>query len=90
MKKQYKIIFIIVTTLLLIPLLAMQFTNEVNWSLMDFILAGLLLLVTGFACNFVLQNIKNTKIRIGICIFILIVFLVFWAELAVGILDNLT
>ena len=67
----------------------MQFTNEVNWSLIDFILAAMLLLVTGFTCNFVLYNIKNTKTRIGICIFILIVFLLIWAELAVGILDNL-
>jgi hypothetical protein len=63
----------------------MQFTNEVNWDILDFIVAGILLLGTGLACNFVLQKVKNNKFRITICLAILVVLFLIWAELAVGI-----
>jgi len=40
-------ILYIVGTILLIPLIAMQLTNEVNWSLFDFIIMGAMLTITG-------------------------------------------
>ena len=40
-------IVLTVALLLLIPFIAMQFTNEVKWSLPDFVAAGVLLLGTG-------------------------------------------
>ena len=76
----------VLAILLLIPFIAMQFTTEVKWTLMDFIVAGILLLSTGLACNFVIQKVKNTKFRIAICLTILAILLLVWAELAVGIL----
>ena len=75
----------VVAILLLIPFIAMQFTTEVKWTLMDFIVAGILLLSTGLACNFVIQKVKNTKFRIAICLTILAILLLVWAELAVGV-----
>ena len=42
-------------------MIAMEFTTEVNWNIMDFIVAGFLLLGTGLACNFVIQKVKNPK-----------------------------
>jgi hypothetical protein len=85
--KNKNLIYIIsaAALLLLIPLIAMQFTNEVNWGVLDFIVAGILLLGTGLACNFVLQKVKNTKFRIAICLIILASLFLIWAELAVGI-----
>ena len=76
----------VLAILLLIPFIAMQFTTEVKWTLMDFIVAGILLLSTGLACNFVIQKVKNTKFRIAIYLTILAILLLVWAELAVGIL----
>ena len=76
---------LIVAFLLLIPLIAMQFTNEVNWSLSDFIVAGVLLLGTGLILDLVIRKTKNIKFRIAISIAVLIILLLVWAELAVGI-----
>jgi len=85
--KNKNLIYIIsaVALLLFLPLIAMEFTNEVKWTLMDFIVAAILLLSTGLSCNFVIQKVKNTKFRIAICLAILAVLFIIWAELAVGI-----
>ena len=86
--KRLYIILSIVLILLLIPLVAMQFTNEVNWSLFDFISAGILLLCTSLAIEFVLQKVKSRKNRILILGIIIILLLLLWAELAVGIFGS--
>ena len=75
----------IVILLLLIPLIAMQFTDEVNWGLFDFVIAGALLLGTGILCELVLRKIKKIKLKIIICLAILALLFLIWAELAVGI-----
>lgn len=63
----------------------MQFTDEVNWTVMDFIVAGILLFGTGLMCELVLRKVNNIKYRIGICSVILAALFFIWAELAVGI-----
>lgn len=82
-----RLIFIIavVPTLLLIPLIAMQFNNGVDWKIFDFVIMGVLLLGTGLLCELVLRKVKSTKGRILICGAVLFAFLLIWAELAVGI-----
>jgi Kef-type K+ transport system membrane component KefB len=85
---QNKRLFGIVLTvvfLLLIPLIAMQFTDEVDWKLSDFVGMGVLLLGTGLLCELVLRKVKKIGHRIIICGVILVVLLLIWAELAVGI-----
>ncbi len=78
-------IVLTVALLLLIPLIAMQFTNEVNWSFPDFVVMGALLLGTGLLCEFVIRKVKMLKYRIGICGAILVALFLIWVELAVGI-----
>jgi len=82
-----RLIIIVVTSaiLLLIPLIAGQFTDEVNWNLFDFVVAGALLLGTGLMCELVIRKIKNIKYQIAVCVALLVVLLLIWAELAVGI-----
>ena len=80
-----KIILAAVFIILLIPLIAMQFTDEVSWTLPDFVVAGVLLLVTGLMCDLVIRKVQNVNYRIAICIMILLALLLIWAELAVGI-----
>lgn len=66
----------------------MQFTDEVNWSPIDFVVAGVLLLSTGLIFELVIRKIKNIKYRIAFSVALLIVFLFIWAELAVGIFNT--
>lgn len=79
------IIIISVLALLLIPFVAMQFSNEVDWKLMDFVLMGLFLFGTGSLCSFVLQKVRSLTYRILICAVIILILLLIWAELAVGV-----
>lgn len=86
-QKRIFVIFAAIVILLLIPLFAMQFTDEVKWSLSDFIVAAILLLGTGFLCEFVIRKVNKIKLRITMCITIVLVLFIIWAELAVGILS---
>lgn len=85
---QNKRLFGIVLTvafILMIPLIAMQFSNEVKWEFFDFVLMGSLLLGTGLACEFVIRKVKNIRHRVYIIEATLILLFLIWAELAVGI-----
>lgn len=74
-----------IVLLLFIPLIAMQFTDEVNWALSDFVVMGVLLIGTGLLCELVLRKVGKTSWRIALCMVLLLVFFLIWAELAVGI-----
>ena len=88
MKNRKKLFLLIPTFLLLLPLVAMQFTNEVDWNFMDFLVAGVLLFGTSILIEFVFRKVKTSKSKIAISILILLLFIVTWAELAVGIFNT--
>ena len=71
--------------ILIIPFIAMQFTNEVKWTIMDFVVAGGLLSGTGLLFEFVLRKVKKAKTRLTIGGLILALLFLIWIELAVGL-----
>lgn len=73
--------------ILLIPFTAMQFSNEVVWTLSDFIVAGVLLF--GAGSLFILTARRIKKYRFAMGVLFLTALLYVWAELAVGIFTNL-
>ncbi|MBT5422734.1 MAG: hypothetical protein HOK77_06920 [Flavobacteriales bacterium] len=73
--------------LLIIPLIAMPFSNQVDWTGSDFIIAGLLLLVAAFAIEVVLRLFTKKRNQVAIIAVLIFVFLSIWAELAVGVLS---
>lgn len=77
-----------VAFLLSIPLIAMQFTNEVDWDGFDFLVMGILLLGTGLTIELILRKVRNMNYRIGIVFLVLIALFLIWAELAVGIFGS--
>ncbi|WP_317043454.1 permease prefix domain 2-containing transporter [Nonlabens spongiae] len=83
--KRLVTILAVAVALLLIPLVAMNFSNEVNWSAFDFIVGGALLIGTGLVLEFILRKIKTLKYRIIIGLILFFVLFLIWAELAVGV-----
>jgi hypothetical protein len=63
----------------------MQFTNEVVWTLSDFVVAGVLLVGTGLAFAAAMRKARSVRNRAIFGAAILVAFLLVWAELAVGI-----
>lgn len=75
--------------ILLVPFLAMQFSNEVNWDETDFIVIGILVFGVGSIFVLVARKIRKTWHRVAIGIVLLVTLFYIWAELAVGIFTNL-
>jgi hypothetical protein len=71
--------------ILMVPLIAMQFTREVDWDVRDFTIMGILLFGTGALYTFISSMVSTTKMRIIIGTVLFILLFLTWAELAVGV-----
>lgn len=85
LNKRRTIILVVIGFILLLPVIGMQFSTEVDWNALDFLIAGLLLGVIGLAIEVVFLSTKNTKQRLTITAIVLFLGFLVWAELAVGI-----
>lgn len=78
-------ILMISVFLLLIPFIAMQFTAEVDWGIIDFIIAGGLLFGAGLISELGMRRIGNRKNKMVLLGVVLILLILIWIELAVGV-----
>lgn len=83
--RQILIIVLGAALLLMIPLLAMQLTDEVAWNLFDFAVAGVLLVGTGVAYVLAARVVNNARYRVVLGAVLVVALAVVWAELAVGV-----
>ena len=74
--------------ILLIPLVAMQFSKEVNWTILDFSLAGALLFGIAITLKWIIKKAKTKRAKLMLISALLIVFILLWIELAVGIFNS--
>lgn len=74
--------------LLLVPLVAMQFTNEVAWTLSDFVVAGALLVGTSLAYVVSAKKVSTKRQRIFIGAALALALFLVWVQLAVGIVGS--
>jgi hypothetical protein len=74
--------------ILLLPLLAMQFTNEVAWDLADFAVAGVLLFGAGLTYELIARKAGNITYRAAVGVAVAAALLLVWMNLAVGIIGN--
>ena len=83
--KRLVTILTIAIAILSIPIIAMLFTNEVDWKLFDFIVAGILLIGAGLTFEYILRKVKTTNYRILLSLTLFLILILIWAELAVGL-----
>jgi len=78
-------VLLVTAAILLVPAVAMQFTREVNWGPLDFVVAAMLLAGTGLVYELAVQRIGNRVHRIVGGLALAGALLLAWAELAVGV-----
>ncbi|MGX5732321.1 hypothetical protein ACWKWK_17550 [Pseudoxanthomonas beigongshangi] len=78
-------------TLLLLPLIAMQFTGEVDWTPFDFAVFGTLLALACGACEVAVRISRGNRLyRAAAFLAIATGFLLVWVNLAVGFVGSET
>lgn len=86
--KQVGTVLGITVAILAIPLIAMQFSTEVQWDSFDFVVMGTLIAGTGFAYQLISQASKKLSYKIAVGIAVLTSLLLLWVTLAVGIINS--
>jgi predicted membrane channel-forming protein YqfA (hemolysin III family) len=71
--------------LLLIPLVAMQLSDDVVWTFSDFVIAAVLLLGAGFAYELFTRKFRSPKQKLVVAAGVFAVLALVWVELAVGL-----
>jgi hypothetical protein len=74
--------------LLAIPALAMQVSDEVNWTVSDFVFAGVMIIGTGLLYEGVTKLSDSLAYRAGAVVALAAAFLLIWINLAVGVIGN--
>lgn len=74
--------------LLTVPLIAMQFTDEVVWTAADFVVAGVLLLSAALVYERVTRSAPTTYYQMACALALLTALLLVWVSLAVGIIGD--
>jgi len=77
-----------VMIILLAPLVAMQVTDEVEWTLSDFVVAGVMLGGSGLLLELAARKSGNVAYRGGVVVAVLAALLLSWINGAVGIIGN--
>jgi hypothetical protein len=75
-------------SLLALPLLAMKFTEDVNWGGYDFFVFGLMLATVGIAFELASRHTKNRLHIFAVALALATAFFLVWANLAVGIIGD--
>ena len=78
----------VVALILLIPLVAMQFSDEWNWDLFDFVFAGTLLFGAGLTYELVAKKGGTTAYRAAVGVAVAMALALVWVNAAVGIIGD--
>jgi len=92
MEKQIKFyqsipaVALVTVVILMVPLVAMQFSDHVNWSVLDFLLMGSLIFGTGVLFVLVMRLSSNIVYKVAMGLAIGATFFMVWVNLAVGLI----
>ncbi len=91
-RRQMLYVAVATASVLMVPLLAMLFTDEVNWSPFDFIVMAILLFGSGLAYVLISRLSDRVAYKAAVGVAVAAGLLLIWVNLAVGIIgseDNL-
>lgn len=88
LRKRIILLAAIVASLLMIPLVAMQFIDDVDWSPSDFIFAGGILFGTGLTYLLVVRRYGNLTYRSAIGVALFGALSLVWVNGAVGLIGS--
>jgi len=86
--KRLSVWAVVVALILLIPLVAMQFTEEVNWDLFDFAFMGTLLFGSALTYELIARKMSNVAYRAAVGVAVVTAVLLVWINGAVGIIGD--
>jgi hypothetical protein len=79
---------LVTALLLMVPLVAMQFSDEVVWTVQDFVFAGVLLETTGRLYLLAARKAPNIVYRAAVTVALAGIFILIWLTAAVGIIGS--
>jgi hypothetical protein len=79
---------LVTACLLMIPFIAMQFSDEVVWTLSDFVIMGAMFFGTGLAYLFVTRKSGHAAFKAAVAFALFTGFFMIWSNLAVGIIGS--
>lgn len=74
--------------ILVLHLIAMQLTDEITWTISDFVLAGVLLFGAGFTYESVARSRDNAAYRTAFGLAVATLLILIWMNLAVGLIGS--
>jgi hypothetical protein len=80
--------WVIAALILLLPLLAMQFAEEVDWDETDFAVIGAMLFGACGAYELAARMTRNVAYRAAVGVAVVAAFILIWMNLAVGIIGS--
>ena len=75
-------------SLMLLPYISSQFSDEIDWSIGDVLIGGTLLFALAMLVQFLTVKLKGSKWHVPVIIGVIVIFILIWMELAVGILGT--
>ncbi|MDC1436830.1 hypothetical protein N8303_06250 [Gammaproteobacteria bacterium] len=87
-KKRLILLALATVLILLLPLITMQFTDEVIWNLADFIVAGILIFGFGLTYQLISSEMKLVTYKVAVGLAVATSLILIWMNLAVGIIGN--
>lgn len=78
----------VVGLILLVPLVAMQFSEEVNWTMFDFVLMGVLLFGAALTYELVAALVRSVAYRVAVGLAVATSVLLVWINGTVGIIGD--
>ena len=79
------IIFIVLNSILLIPIIGIMISEEFQWDILDYVIAGFMLNILGIVLLIIHRYIDNRQLGFSVLAITIVAFILMWVELAVGI-----